>query len=115
VQQQQGGLGALKEGFGPQPGDYYEVPFRSLVTPHCPNLIVACRALSATHEASAAVRVMATMHGIGEAAGIAATEGGDVNAVSGERVRSQTSYMQQKPDFEEPWTASMGFPWSEPS
>ncbi|MEG3655835.1 FAD-dependent oxidoreductase [Arenibacter palladensis] len=115
VQQQQGGLGALKEGFGPRPGDYYEVPFRSLITAHCPNLLVACRALSATHEASAAVRVMATMHGIGEAAGIAATEGKNVNTVSGEWVRSQIDYMQEKPDYNEPWIATMGFPWSEPA
>ncbi len=74
VHQTDGEKGRVKTGFGPPAEDYYEVPFRSLVPIDCPNLLVACRALSATHEAAAAVRVMATMHGIGEAAGIACAQ-----------------------------------------
>ncbi|MCD8541013.1 MAG: FAD-dependent oxidoreductase, partial [Leadbetterella sp.] len=81
-----------------------------------PNLLVACRALSATHEASAAIRVMATMHGIGEAAGIAASEATrrkvPVTTVPGEWVRSQIPYMNEGPDFAEPWIAENGFPWT---
>src|SRR5690606_16027266 len=72
VQQKPGAQGAVRKDFGPPEGDYYEVPFRSLIAKNFPNLIVACRGLSATHEAAAAVRVMATMHAVGEAAGIAA-------------------------------------------
>lgn len=105
--QKQGGKGEVQAGFGPPPGDYYEVPFRSLINATCPNLIVACRALSATHEAAAAVRVMATMHGVGEAAGIAAAEavrrGVNVADIPGEWVRSQIDYMQEPPDYGSPW------------
>jgi hypothetical protein len=101
------GRGAVKADYGPPPGDYYEVPFRSMITPDCPNLIVACRALSATHEASAAVRVMATMHGLGEAAGIAAAEsvrtGVDLAGIPGDWVRSQIRYMHSGPDYSDLW------------
>jgi hypothetical protein len=105
--QREDGRGAVKAGFGPPPGDYYEVPFRSLLPRECSNLIVACRALAASHEASAAVRVMATMHGVGEAAGIAAAEsvrrGVDVASVSGAWVRSQVPYLQAGPDYGPLW------------
>lgn len=116
VQQKEGQSGALDHSFGPAAGDFYEVPFRSLVSPDCSNILIACRALCATHEASAAVRVMATMHGIGEAAGIAAgkakIDNVEITAVSGKWVRSQINYMQEEPDFNEPWIAENGFPWS---
>lgn len=107
VQQIPGKLGEVNTNFAPPAGDFYEIPFRSLISAHCSNLIVACRGLSATHEASAAIRVMATMHGIGEAAGIAAAEATkcnkNVNEISGEWVRSQISYMSESPDFGIPW------------
>jgi hypothetical protein len=116
VQQKQGEQGAVKPEFGPPDGDYYEVPFRSLITRECPNLIVACRALSASHEASAAVRVMATMHGVGEAAGIAAalaTKAATyVCNIRGEEVRSEILYLDKGPDYDDPWKAPAGFPWS---
>ncbi|HRE83885.1 MAG TPA: FAD-dependent oxidoreductase [Opitutaceae bacterium] len=110
--QKTAGRGAVKAGFAPPPGDFYEVPFRSLITPDCPNLIVACRALAATHEASAAVRVMATMHGVGEAAGVAAAEcvrkGEDVTKISGEWVRSQIPYLHHGPDHDLLWKSKGG-------
>lgn len=112
--QKRGGRGEVRAGFGPPPGDYYEVPFRSLVNATCPNLIVACRALSATHEAAAAVRVMATMHGVGEAAGVAAAEAvrraADVSAIPGEWVRSRIGYMHQPPDYGSPWNHDAAAP-----
>ncbi|MDR1281357.1 MAG: FAD-dependent oxidoreductase [Opitutaceae bacterium] len=111
--QRPNGKGEVHAGFGPPPGDFYEVPYRCLVNTHCPNLLVACRALSASHEASAAVRVMATMHGVGEAAGIAATEAAHrkcrVTDVSGEWLRSQISYMSEPPDYGAPWNAEKNF------
>lgn len=111
LHQKNGGKGEVANGFGPPPGDYYEVPFRSLVSEACPNLLTACRALSATHEASAAVRVMATMHGVGEAAGIASAEAAQtgqlVTAIPGEWVRSQIDYMDQPPDYGDPWNAEI--------
>lgn len=117
-QQKPGERGALRPEFGPPAGDFYEVPFRSLIAETCPNLVVACRALSATHEASAAIRVMATMHGLGEAAGIAAAEATrrktHVASIEGRWVREQISYMNEPPDYDEPWVAAAGFPWSQP-
>ncbi len=116
VQQQEGKQGALRHDFGPPDGDYYEISFRSLISAECKNLLVACRALSATHEASAAIRVMATMHAIGEAAGIAAAECVKTNKtvleIDGRWVRSQLDYLSEGPDFEEPWVAKAGFPWT---
>jgi len=107
VHQKAGTRGAPRADFSPPPGDFYEVPFRCVVTPDCPNLLVACRALSATHEASAAVRVMATMHGLGEAAGIAAAEAVQrdivVAEIPGEWVRTQIPYLSAGPDFGPPW------------
>jgi hypothetical protein len=50
----------------------YDIPYRCLVPLQVENLLVAGRAISATHEAQAAVRVMVTAMGIGQAAGTAA-------------------------------------------
>jgi len=116
VQQKPGAQGAVRKDFGPPEGDYYEVPFRSLIAKNFPNLIVACRGLSATHEAAAAVRVMATMHAVGEAAGIAAAAAAgqekDIHHVDGTWVRTQIPYMQTGPDFDELWEAANGYPWT---
>lgn len=118
IHQESGKRGAIRGDFGPPPGDYYEVPFRCLINNQCPNLATACRALSATHEASAAVRVMATMHGLGEAAGIAAAEATktnrDLNSIDGKWVRSQVDYMSELPDFNYPWNAKVAFSWVDP-
>lgn len=53
-------------------GDCYDIPYRSLVPLNVDNLLVAGRSISATHEAMAAIRVMATCMAMGEAAGRAA-------------------------------------------
>lgn len=116
VQQKKGTAGALNHDFGPKPGDYYEVPYRSIVSARCDNLLIPCRALSATHEASAAIRVMATMHGIGEAAGIAAylclNQRAKTYELDGRQVRNEISYMNEAPDFDALWEAKCGYPWS---
>ncbi|MCD6508561.1 FAD-dependent oxidoreductase [Candidatus Poribacteria bacterium] len=49
-----------------------DVPYRSLLPKGIENLIVACRAISADHDAQMALRMQKTMEVIGEAAGIAA-------------------------------------------
>ncbi|MBO3840875.1 MAG: FAD-dependent oxidoreductase [Candidatus Brockarchaeota archaeon] len=54
------------------PEEYHEIPFRSLIPLRVENLIVACRALSASFEAHAAVRIQPNMRAIGQAAGVAA-------------------------------------------
>ena len=53
-------------------GDCYDIPYRSLVPIGIDNLLVAGRCISTTHEAMAAIRVMATCMAMGEAAGRAA-------------------------------------------
>lgn len=53
-------------------GDCYDIPYRSLVPLEVDNLLVAGRCISTTHEAMAAIRVMATCMAMGEAAGRAA-------------------------------------------
>ena len=54
-------------------GDYYEVPLRSLKVKGIPNLLVAGRCISASHEALGSTRVMGTCITLGEQAGIAAS------------------------------------------
>ena len=53
-------------------GDCYDIPYRSLLPQRVENLLVAGRCISTTHEAMAAIRVMATCMAMGEAAGRAA-------------------------------------------
>ncbi|MBC7476168.1 MAG: FAD-dependent oxidoreductase [Candidatus Sericytochromatia bacterium] len=53
-------------------GEYYDIPFRSLIPKNINNLLVAGRCISATHEAQASIRITATCTAMGEAAGNAA-------------------------------------------
>ncbi len=53
-------------------GEYYDIPYRSLIPQGIDNLIVAGRCISATHEAQASIRITATCTAMGEAAGNAA-------------------------------------------
>lgn len=54
-------------------GQYYEIPYRSLLPVGSQNLIVAGRCISVDHEAQASMRVMPIVCCVGEAAGIAAS------------------------------------------
>ena len=53
-------------------GEYYEIPFRSLVVKGFGNLLVVGRCISASHEAQGSVRVMGCCMATGDAAGRAA-------------------------------------------
>ncbi len=53
-------------------GDYYTIPYRSLVAKEFDNLLVGGRCISATHEAQASIRIMPICATTGEAAGVAA-------------------------------------------
>lgn len=74
-------------------GDCYDIPFRSLVPRGVDGLLVAGRCVSATHEAMAAIRVMATCMAMGEAAGragaMAVREGVPPAAVDVARLRRE--------------------------
>lgn len=60
-------------------GEYYTVPYRSLVVRDADNLLVAGRCISCDHEAQASVRIMPICCATGQAAGTAAAlfAGGD--------------------------------------
>lgn len=53
-------------------GEYYQIPYRSLVPQEVSNLLVAGRCISADHEAQASIRIMPIVCCLGEAAGVAA-------------------------------------------
>ena len=99
--EKKGSKGAVKQSYAPPSGDYYEVPYRSIVPKGIDNMLIACRALSATHESSAAIRVMATMTGIGQAAGLAIAEasqaGSNLANVDGAKIKQQLGYLNQEP------------------
>lgn len=63
------GTGTSHRYFGE--GEYYTIPYRSLLPKEFDNLLVAGRCLSATHEAQASVRIMPICCCLGEAAGTA--------------------------------------------
>ena len=52
-------------------GEYYTIPYRTLVPKGVDNLLVAGRCISATHEAQASLRIMPVCCTLGEAAGVA--------------------------------------------
>lgn len=52
-------------------GEYYTIPYRSLIPVGMKNLLVAGRCISSTHEAQSAYRVMPIVCNIGEGAGTA--------------------------------------------
>ena len=56
-------------------GEFYEIPYRSLITNEFSNLLVVGRCISANFSAQASVRIQPTCMSMGEAAGIAAAYG----------------------------------------
>ena len=53
-------------------GEYYTIPYRSLVARDADNLLVAGRCISCDHEAQASIRIMPICCATGQAAGTAA-------------------------------------------
>ncbi|MBQ1955555.1 MAG: FAD-dependent oxidoreductase, partial [Clostridia bacterium] len=52
-------------------GEYYTIPYRSLIPKNAENMLVAGRCISSDHGAQASYRIMPTVCCIGEAAGTA--------------------------------------------
>ena len=52
-------------------GEYYTIPYRSLIPKDIDNLLAAGRCISGSHEAQASFRIMPTCCSTGQAAGIA--------------------------------------------
>ena len=63
------GTGTSHRYFGS--GEFYSIPYRSLLPKEFDNLLVAGRCVSATHEAQASIRIMPICCCMGEAAGVA--------------------------------------------
>ena len=61
-------------------GEYYTIPYRSLIPKDSRNLLVAGRCISTTHEAQASIRIIPIVCCIGEAAGSAAAVAHQSNA-----------------------------------
>lgn len=73
-------------------GEYYEIPYRALVTNEIDNLIVAGRCISASFILQASMRIQPTCMSLGETAGAAAAyskkRGIEVNAIEWEKVEN---------------------------
>jgi len=67
-----GRFGPTSNEYVPIKGDYYGVPYRSLVASRVDNLLMAGRCVSADSTAAGAIRVMPPCMGMGQAAGTAA-------------------------------------------
>lgn len=52
-------------------GEFYEIPYRSLIPKNAENLLVAGRCISVDHEAQASIRIMPIVCTLGQAAGTA--------------------------------------------
>ena len=81
-------------------GEFYEIPYRALITEELDNLIVAGRCISASFSLQASMRIQPTCMSIGEAAGIAAAWGLahkiPVNAVKWEDIpENERSYVNK--------------------
>lgn len=71
-----------------KPGEYYSIPYRSLVPQNVSNLLVAGRCISADHDAQASVRIMPIVCNVGEAAGTAAALCADMD-ISAEKLDTE--------------------------
>lgn len=74
-------------------GEYYSIPYRSLLPKELSNLLVAGRCISATHEAQASVRILPICACMGEAAGtaiaVAKKTGADTHTVNVQAVQEK--------------------------
>jgi hypothetical protein len=82
-------------------GQYYEIPYRALVTNEISNLLVVGRCASGSFAAQASFRIQPTCMSMGEAAGIAAAwglaNGVEANAVRWENIpKNERSYVSEK-------------------
>ncbi len=81
-------------------GQYYEIPYRALVTNELSNLLVVGRCASGSFAAQASFRIQPTCMSMGEAAGIAAAWGLKnnvaVNAVAWDKIpANERSYVSE--------------------
>ncbi|MCA1809904.1 MAG: FAD-dependent oxidoreductase, partial [Kiritimatiellia bacterium] len=70
---------------------FYQIPYRTMTSAHCPNLLLAGRMIGSDRGAFGAIRVMVNLNQVGEAAGEAAclalAGGGHVREISIDQLR----------------------------
>lgn len=75
-----------------KPGEYYEIPYRSLISQKCDNLICGGRIISTSFKVQASVRIQPTLRDIGEVIGKACAysinKGVDLNKINGALLRT---------------------------
>ena len=77
-------------------GQYYQIPYRSLIPHGFDNLLVAGRCISVDHEAQASVRIMPIVCCLGEAAGVAAAvASGEKCAVKNANIKEIQKILRQ--------------------
>lgn len=78
---------------GFEPGEFFEIPYGTLIPKGLDNLLVAGRCISASFWAQSAIRIQLVCHALGEAAGIAASMALDLSCaakqVDGAAVRAE--------------------------
>jgi hypothetical protein len=76
-----------------QPGDYYEIPYRAMITSAVKNVCAAGRCISTQFLMEASIRIIPTVIDIGQAAGeacvMALDEGIDLHTVDGTKLREK--------------------------
>lgn len=74
-------------------GEYYQIPYRSLIPKNIDNLLVTGKAISSTFTTQAAIRIQPICRATGEAAGIAAAkainENITIRAIEGKKIKEQ--------------------------
>lgn len=79
-----------------QEGDYYEIPYRSMISNKINNLVVTGRCISTTFLMQASVRIIPTCIDMGQSAGeacvYAKSKRIDLNKIDGSRLKEQMSY-----------------------
>lgn len=81
-----------------EPGEFYEIPYRALVTHEVNNVIFAGRHISSTFLMQASLRIQPTLRDVGEAAGLAVAASLETNTslreLDGEIVRARLEVVQ---------------------
>jgi hypothetical protein len=80
-------------------GEYYEIPYRSLITNQVSNLIVVGRHISSTFLMQASLRIQPTVRDIGQAAGLACAysvkQSIELNQIDGSEIKRQLGMVEE--------------------
>lgn len=81
-------------------GEYYEIPYRSLITKEVNNLVVVGRHISSTFLMQASLRIQPTVRDMGEAAGLACAlsikQSQALNQIDGALLKKQLQHVEEQ-------------------